>query len=475
MKYKKTKIVATLGPTTSSEEKIKQLIKTGVNVFRLNFSHGSHDEHGKLIQMIQKIRKNLKQPVGILQDLSGPKIRVGIISDPPLELNVGDNLILNPKIKKSKGTEIPLNYSGFAEDVKVGDHILLADGNIDLIIKEINSPKVICKVVVGGSLTSKKGVVYPGGSFNIPALTKKDIQDLKFGLSNGIDLVALSFVKTAADIEKVKKVFKSSKKSVPIIAKIEKHEAIRNFLSILEVVDGVMVARGDLGLEIPSEQVPMVQKKLIKLANVHGKPVITATQMLLSMVESPRPTRAEITDVANAILDGTDAVMLSEETAVGEYPVKAVEVMSRIACETEKNFPYHHSVFSKQNNNADDAEDIPQAISENAANLAKELKAKLIICPTVSGFTARMISRFRPKSPIYALTPNPKTYYQLILMWNTIPRIFPLEKQTSKLIENALNKANREKLIKKGDIYVITAGFPFGTGVPTNLIKAGIF
>ena len=472
MKYKKTKIVATLGPATSSEEKITQLIKAGVNVFRLNFSHGNHNEHGKLIEMIQKIRGKLNQPVGILQDLSGPKIRIGIIADPPLELNVGDNVILNPKIKKSKNKQIPLNYSGFAKDVKVGNHLLLADGNIILAIKEVKPPKVFCKVIVGGNLTSRKGLVYPGGSFNIPALTKKDIEDLKFGLNKGVDMVALSFVKTAADIDKVRNVFKSSKRSIPIIAKIEKHEAIRNFLSILKVVDGVIVARGDLGLEIPSEQIPMVQKKLIKLANNHGKPVITATQMLLSMVQSTRPTRAEITDVANAILDGTDAIMLSEETAVGDYPVKAVDVMSRIACETEKNFPYHHSVFSKQSENV---VDIPQAISENAASLAKELKAKLIICPTVSGFTARMISRFRPKSPIYALTPNTETYYQLILLWNTIPRIFPLEKHTSKLIENALVKANKEKLIKKGDSYVITAGFPFGTGVPTNLIKAGIF
>ena len=472
MKYKRTKIVATLGPATSSPQKIQQLIKAGVNVFRLNFSHGNREGHGKLIQLIHKIRKNLKQPVGILQDLSGPKIRIGIIADPPLELKVGDELILNTRIKRSKNNEIPMNYSGFTDDVKIGEHLLLADGNINLIIKKIVSPRVFCKVVVGGSLTSKKGINYPGGSFNIPALTKKDIDDLKFGLSHGVDMVALSFVKTAADIQKIKNVFKSVKRSVPIIAKIEKHEALRNFLNILEVVDGIMVARGDLGLEIPSEQVPMVQKKLIKLANIHGKPVITATQMLLSMVKSPRPTRAEITDVANAILDGTDAVMLSEETAIGDYPAKAVEVMSRIAVETEKNFPYYNSIFNK---NEGSEKDISQAISENAANLAKELKAKLIICPTTSGFTARMISRFRPRTIIYALTPDPAVYNQLVLMWNTIPRVFPLEKQTSKLIENALKKASKEKLIKKGDTYVITAGFPFGTGVPTNLIKAGIF
>jgi pyruvate kinase len=472
MKYKRTKIVATLGPATSSQEKIRQLVKAGVNVFRLNFSHGTHRDHGKLIRLIKNVRKDLKEPVGILQDLSGPKIRVGIIAAPPLQLNVGDELILNAKIKRSHKNEIPLNYPGFVDDVKAKDHLLLADGNIDLVIKRIDSPRVFCKVVVGGSLTSAKGINYPGGSFNIPALTKKDINDLKFGLDNGIDMVALSFVKTVEDIQKLKKVFKSVKRSVPIIAKIEKHEAIRNFFDILKAVDGIMVARGDLGLEIPSEQVPMVQKKLIRLANIHGKPVITATQMLLSMVESPRPTRAEITDVANAILDGTDAVMLSEETAVGDYPAKAVEVMSRIAIETEKNFPYYSSAHENPNASK---QDIPQAISRSAARLAQELNAKLIICPTMSGFTARMISRFRPKTPVYALTPNTDTYHQMVLMWNIIPRVFPMEKLTSRLIQSALDRAHKDKLIKKGDQYVITAGYPFGKGVRTNLIKAGTF
>lgn len=472
MKYKRTKIVATLGPATSSQEKIRQLVKAGVNIFRLNFSHGTHQDHGKLIRLIKNIRSDLQVPVGILQDLSGPKIRAGIIAPSPMELIAGEEVILNARIKRSRGNEIPLNYPGFVKDVKVKNHLLLADGNIDLVIRKIISPRVFCQVVVGGSLTSGKGINYPGGSFNIPALTKKDISDLKFGLDHGVDMVALSFVKTVADIQKLRKVFKPVKRSVPVIAKIEKHEAIRNFLDILMAVDGIMVARGDLGLEIPSEQVPMVQKKLIRLANVHGKPVITATQMLLSMVQSPRPTRAEITDVANAILDGTDAVMLSEETAVGDYPIQAVEVMSRIAAETEKNFPYYNSI---QKNPNEDKQDIPQAISRSAARLAQELNAKLIICPTMSGFTARMISRFRPRTPIYALTPNADTYHQMVLMWNIIPRIFPMEKLTGKLIQNALDKAHKDELIKKGDTYVITAGFPFGEGARTNLIKAGIF
>lgn len=470
MKYKRTKIVATLGPATSSGEKIHQLVKAGVNVFRLNFSHGTVQDHGKLIRLIKNLRKDLKEPVAILQDLSGPKIRVGLITDPPLELNVGDELIFNSKIKRSKKNEIPVNYPAFVDDVKAKDHLLLADGSIDLIIKKIISPRVFCEVAVGGSLTSAKGINYPGGSFNIPALTQKDISDLKFGLGNGVDMVALSFVRRADDILKLRKVFKSAKRSIPVIAKIEKHEAIRNFPDILKAVDGIMVARGDLGLEIPSEQVPMVQKKLIRLANLHGKPVITATQMLLSMVDSPRPTRAEITDVANAILDGTDAVMLSEETAIGDYPLKAVEVMSRIAIEIEKHFPYFSAIPEKSN---ETKPDIPQAISQSAARLAQELNAKLIICPTMSGFTARMISRFRPKTPIYALTPNADTYHQMILMWNVIPRIFPMEKLTGKLIQNALDKAYKDRLIRKGDDYVITAGFPFGEGVRTNLIKAG--
>lgn len=469
---KRTKIVATLGPASNSEDSIRQLIAAGVNTFRLNFSHGTHEEHGRMIELIQKIRKELAEPVAILQDLSGPKIRIGIISDPPLQLNVGDQLILNTSITQSEGSEIPVSYPRFAEDVTEGAHLLLADGNIELIVEKVSPPKVFCKVMAGGKLTSKKGINYPGGSFQIPALTDKDKDDLKFGLASGVDLVALSFVKSVDDINLLKEIFHSENKSVPIIAKIEKHEALGNYPAILEAVDGIMVARGDLGIEIPPEQIPVVQKKIIRLANLQGKPVITATQMLLSMVNSPRPTRAEITDVANAILDGTDAVMLSEETAVGKYPVITVKMMYRIARETEKNYPFQNPFI--QDIKAEHFS-VSHAISESATHLAKEIDAKVIICPTTSGLTASLIARYRPRAVILALTPDLKVYYQLALLWNVVPVCSPVAADAAKLMENALGEALKRELIKKGDTYVITAGFPFGQGAPTNLIKAGVY
>lgn len=470
--FKRTKIVATVGPASSSEKKLNELIEAGVNTFRLNFSHGTHEEHGQIIDLIHNIRQKLKKPTAILQDLSGPKIRIGIIEDSPLKLEVGEVLVLNTKLKTSKKHEVPVTYQRFTEDVKTGTHLLLADGKVTLKIEKIVPPRVYCKVIVGGELSSKKGINYPEGSFTMSALTTKDLVDLLYGLKKGVDYIALSFVRHADDINQVRRKFKAAGRRVPIIAKIEKHEAIRNLEQILPVVEGVMVARGDLGVEIPSEQVPYIQKKIIRLATQYGKPVITATQMLLSMVDSPRPTRAETTDIANAIWDGTDAVMLSEETAVGKYPVEAVQMMSKIAIEAEKNYPHNEIRFKLD---SDKKYPIPDSISESAVHLAKELDAKVIICPTTSGLTANLISRFRPKAVIFALTPHHEVFYQLSLMWNVIPFYFPLFRDPKKMIENALREASRQNLLEKGDAYVVTAGFPFGEGVPTNLIKAGIY
>jgi pyruvate kinase len=471
-KFKRTKIVATVGPASSSEKILSELITAGVNTFRLNFSHGTHEEHGQIIDLIQRVRQNFKQPVAILQDLSGPKIRVGMINNSPLKLEVGEVIIFNTDLKVSKKNELPVTYKRFSHDVKTGTHLLLADGKITLKIEKIEHPRVYCKVIIGGELASKKGINYPEGSFTLPALTQKDLKDLQFGLKKGIDYVALSFVRHADDIKRVRKKIKTEGKAVPIIAKIEKHEAVSNLEQILPAVEGVMVARGDLGVEIPSEQVPFIQKQIIRLAAQFGKPVITATQMLLSMVDSPQPTRAETTDIANAIWDGTDAVMLSEETAIGKYPVQAVQMMSKIALEAEKNYPFNEIAFKVD---ADKKNQIPHSISESAVHLAKDLDAKVIICPTTSGLTANLISRFRSKAIIFALTPHHDVYYRLSLMWNVIPFHFPLFKDPKKMIENALREASSENILQKGDAYVITAGFPFGEGVPTNLINAGIY
>jgi pyruvate kinase len=319
-------------------------------------------------------------------------------------------------------------------------------------------------------LSSHKGINYPDGSFRLPAITEKDREDLKFGLEQGVDYVALSFVKTAGDIEVAREICRLANKRVFLIAKIEKHEAVDNISGILEKVDGVMVARGDLGVEIPLEKVPLIQKRIIRLANLQGKPVITATQMLLSMVNAPRPTRAEATDIANAILDGTDAIMLSDETASGNFPLQAVETMNRIALETERHFPFYEPLSAKE---GIVELDITKAISASACSLAEKLEASAILCPTSSGFTARMISRFRPRAKVLALTTDRLTYYQLALLWGVLPRCVPVEYKMQELLDNALQKAIDEGLLRSKNRYVITAGFPFGEGGPTNLIYAG--
>ncbi len=470
----RTKIVATLGPASDSEERIRQLIKAGVSAFRLNFSHGDHSSHARTIRRIKKIREELKAPVAILQDLAGPKIRVGDLTNGPLVLNPGDEVVLNAHLQKSDGKEIPVTYRDFANDVKTGGRLMLADGTIELRIQRVEPPRVFCNVIVGGTLSSRKGINYPEGSFSLPAITEKDKNDLRFGLKQGVDAVALSFVRTLDDIKIARELCQEMDTNVFLFAKIEKHEAVHNFLDILQEVDGIMVARGDLGVEIPLEEVPIVQKRIIHLCNLYGKPVITATQMLLSMVHAPRPTRAEVTDVANAILDGTDAIMLSDETAMGQYPLEAVRTMIRIARFTEKNFRFYY----RQDHLSmaiSEGKQIPESISQSVAELSEEINARLIICPTTSGFTARMISRKRPQAHILALTPVKKNVYHLAFLWGVIPEYLPYRKHTSTLFKTALRLSEQKGLISEGDGYVITAGYPFGMGKTTNLIKAGVY
>jgi len=463
--FPKTKIVCTIGPASETREMIKSLVQSGMNVARLNFSHGTLAEHKEKIGIIREVSDELNIPVSILQDLAGPKIRVGPIPEPGIRIEPGKTFILTTKKIMGNPEKVSVSYGRLPTEVKAGDRILLADGFMELVVKSIENEEIHCEVITGGILTSHKGINLPTGSIQAPSMTEKDKKDLIFGLENNVDYVALSFVRKAEDILKVKEIIEQQIKDTPVIAKIEKHEAISNIDEIMEVSDGIMVARGDLGVETPLEKVPSIQKMLIKKANLMGKPVITATQMLRSMVDSPRPTRAEATDVANAVLDGTDAVMLSEETAIGKYPINAVQFMSRITKYTEEDFPY-----------LDYLQLIPRKIiSESVAQascvMANHLDAVAIIASTQSGRTAMHISRFRPLQPIIALSPNPETVRRLTLFWGCIPRLVTEAEDTDKMIETAAGTAHELGFVSKGDLVVITAGHPIWVAGTTNMVR----
>ncbi len=470
--FKHTKIVATIGPASSDPDIINKLVEAGVNVFRLNFSHGDHSSHLETIKAIKKLRKETGKSIAILQDLTGPKIRLGNIQNEPLQVSAGDTLILDPDSGSEAGgsNRISVNYEGFHKDVFPGARLLLADGDLELKVEKIEGKSVQCKVIIGGNLYSRKGVNFPSGTFQVPTLTEKDEHDLRFGLRNGVDLVAMSFVRKASDREKAEAIFREAGRSVPLIAKIEKHEAIENLDEIIEAYDAIMVARGDLGVDIEPEKVPFIQKKIIEIANQKGRPVITATQMMRSMVESPVPTRAEVNDVANAILDGTDAVMLSEESAIGKYPVKSVEVMAKIAVKAEEYLNYYRE--SKILAHGDTSK-IPDSISHSATIVARDLQARLIFAITRTGYTARAIARYRPKSCILALTPEEEVYHQLALVWGVFPVMNSLQEDPGVLFDDALNVARRLKLLKAGDLYVFTSGYPLGKPGSINQVTAG--
>lgn len=468
---KRTKIVATVGPASQNPEIIEKLIKSGVNVFRLNFSHGNHSSHLQNIKTIKRLRNKLNQPVAILQDLAGPKIRLGRISDEPLHVSVDDTIVLDASLSGiSSGYNLGINYSGFARDVFPGARLLLADGELELKVIKIEKSKVYCKVIIGGEIYSNKGINFPSGSFDLPALTEKDKNDLSFGLENGVDWVALSFVRSAKDLDGVRKIFKKTGRTVPVIAKIEKHEAINNLTDIINTADGIMVARGDLGVEIDIERVPLVQKQIIKEANFAGKPVITATQMLKSMVESPRPTRAEVTDVANAIFDGTDAIMLSEETAVGKYPVLAVSTMTKIALETENSLPYYKDLKQRDSQGK---LIIPEAVAHSATVLSRDLNAQLIFAATRTGYSARTISKFRPKSLIIALVADKEVFHRLALVWGVFPISIQFRKNLNILFKEAFEKVLKAEIIDEKDHYVFASGFPLGKPGSLNQVTAG--
>jgi pyruvate kinase len=465
---RRTKIVATIGPATNTPDVLKALIKAGATTLRLNFSHGTHEEHQRNIRLIRQTAFELNQPVGILQDLQGPKIRLGRFEGGPIVLNKGDRFTLTSKPVPGTQEISSVTYEPLADEVPEGATILLDDGKVEMLVEQIDRTEraLHCRVVVGGTLSNNKGVNFPGVYLSIKAMTDKDRQDLMFGLDQGVDWVALSFVRNPQDVLEIKELITSAGKETPVIVKIEKHEAIEQMEAILSLSDGVMVARGDLGVELPAEDVPILQKRLIATANRLGIPVITATQMLDSMVNSPRPTRAEISDVANAILDGTDAVMLSNEAAVGKYPVESVETMARIAVRIEQEQIAH--------NVKDTRRSIPNAISQAVGQIAEQLQAAAIMTMTKTGATARNVSKFRPYTPILAVTPHVDVARQLQLVWGVKPLLVLDLPSTGQTFQAAINVAQEKQLLAEGDLVVMTAGTLQGVPGSTDLIKVEV-
>ncbi|MBN2198978.1 MAG: pyruvate kinase [Candidatus Aminicenantes bacterium] len=466
----RTKIVCTIGPASRSPEMLNRLVRAGMDVARLNFSHGAREEHGRVIADLRRISRRAGRPVAVLQDLAGPKIRIGPIRSGPVFLKPGASFILTARKVPGDARSVSINYPSMISQVRKGDTLLLSDGALELEVVAVTGHDIRCRVVIGGPLSSFKGINLPARSLGMYCLTPKDRDDLLFGLQNDVDYVALSFVRNAGDVAALRRHMKRCGGDVPVIAKIEKHEAVENMDAIVAAADGIMVARGDLGVETPLEKIPQVQKTLIRKSREAGKPVITATQMLRSMIDSPRPTRAEVSDVANAILDGTDAVMLSEETAVGKFPVEAVSMMVRIAREAERRSP------DAAGQRPEDVPgpipgSLPCAVACAATRLAADIGAAAVITFTQSGGTARLVSRCRPEVPILAHTPLEKKRRQLALSWGVIPVLGKKMAATDEMIAAALKAALKTGLVRINQTVVITAGVPPGVPGTTNLIK----
>lgn len=468
---RRTKIVATIGPATQNADVLRELIESGATTLRLNFSHGSHDDHQRSIRLIRQISFELNQPVGILQDLQGPKIRLGKFEHGPIQLAKGDPFVLTSEIIPGTQERACVTYDKLAQEVPAGSTILLDDGKVEMQVESVDlaAQELHCRVVVGGTLSNNKGVNFPGVYLSVKALTDKDREDLLFGLNQGVDWVALSFVRNPQDVLEIKEIIHAAGKNVPVIVKIEKHEAIEQMEAILSLSDGVMVARGDLGVELPAEEVPILQKRLIAMSNVLGIPVITATQMLDSMVSNPRPTRAEVSDIANAILDGTDAVMLSNETAVGKFPVEAVATMAKVAVCTEQ-----EGLSLSDRKDSSGARSIPNAISQAVGRIASQLNAAAIMTLTKSGATARNVSKYRPQTPILAVTPHVHVARQLQLVWGVRPLLVLDLPSSTQTFQAAMSVAQEKALLNDGDLVVLTAGTLQGISGSTDLIKVDV-
>ena len=463
---KKTKIVATIGPPTTDVKKMEELLMAGVNVMRMNFSHGDFAEHQVKVDNARTVSGKIGIPVALLQDLGGPKIRIGDFYKESVVLEEGQTFTLTTEKIVGDEKRVYVNYVSLPMEVEVGGLIMLHDGKKKLEIINIKGNEIVCKVIIGGEIKGKRGVNLPGAKLSISSLTKKDKDDLEFGLKNKVDFVAFSFVRRPDDVTELRDILDQAKSKAKIIAKIEDVEGLENIDKIIELVDGIMIGRGDFGIEIGVENMPMVQKEIIKKCNKAGKPVITATHMLESMIKSSVPTRAEVSDIANAILDGTDAIMLSEETALGQYPVEAVRIMAKVAERVEKEMGYVKKYFAipgKEDN-------ITDAVSAEAVDLAYNIGAKYIVALTYYGFAARMIARYRPVQRVIAMTPNEKVANQLLLTFGCNPVLIEKLNTLPAAIKEAKKHCLKSKLTQKGDKIVIVAGMPFGKSGMTNTI-----
>ncbi|MBZ4418545.1 pyruvate kinase [Myxococcus sp. RHSTA-1-4] len=461
---RKAKIICTLGPSSDTPEVIEGLIRAGMNVARLNFSHGTHEEHRQRVATIRKVAKRLGMPVAILQDIQGPKIRLGKFEGGQLTVKTGQTVTVTTRAVVGQGTVIPTPIKSLVKDVVRGDDVLLDDGRVRLRVLKVSGPDVTCRVEVGGLLKDKKGLNLPGSPMSVPTITRKDAEDLAFGQEVGVDYVALSFVRTAADIHKAREHVKKNK--TPLIAKIEKPQAVECLEAIAAAADGIMVARGDLGVEMPLEQLPAIQKRMVREVNRQGGLVIVATEMLESMVGNPRPTRAEVSDVANAILDGADAVMLSGETAAGRYPTEAAATMARIVEETERGVVrhLHHSPFER-------SEDLGTGVAAAAVAAATQLNIETIVAYTESGHTARLISEFRPQARIIGLTPNEATVNRMALYWGVTGHQVGRVTSTDAMLRQVRKLCHAEGICKPGTPVVVVAGVPLNEPGNTNLMS----
>lgn len=464
---KNTKIICTIGPASQNPETIKKLILAGMNVARLNFSHGSYEEQANKFHMIQDVSGELGIPVAILQDTKGPEIRLRDFANGKEELKAGQKFTLTTEEIVGTNEKVSITYKQLPNDVEEGMAILLDDGLIELKVDKVTATDIECTVINGGFVSNKKGVNVPGADLSMPFISDVDREDILFGIKMGFDFLACSFVRSKADILEVRKILDENNAKTKVIAKIENMQGIRNLSEILEVSDGIMVARGDMGVEIPLEEVPVIQKKMIKKAIATGKQVITATQMLESMTKNPRPTRAETTDVANAIYDGTTAIMLSGETASGQYPVEAVETMTKIAQRTELDIDYINR-FQRQEMHG---VDVTNAISHATCTTAMDLKAAAIITVTMSGFTAEMIARYKPNCPIIACSVDERVCRQVNMLWGVRPLLIDKKETAEELFKEGVRKAMEAGYVKKGDTVVITAGVPLGISGKTNMIR----
>lgn len=470
---RKTKIVCTIGPSTETSEMITSLVNEGMNVTRLNTSHDDLETHRARIRKIKDIRKSMSTPLGILMDLSGPKIRTGEFKEKYVNLEKGQEFTLTSEKIIGNKSRVSINYPALPAEVTAGDKILLDDGKIKLMVVSTSDKEIVTEVINGGEITHRRGINVPGIDLSVPALTEKDKNYIKLGIEENVDFFALSFVRKPEDVVKAKSVIKELNSDIPVIAKIETKQALEKIPEIADVADGLMVARGDLGVEIPVEEVPIAQKKIIMEGNRNRIPVITATQMLESMIENPVPTRAETTDISNAITDGTDAIMLSGETSIGKYPIEAVRVMHKTAISTEQYLlqnPYTLN-WTREGVHTDSK---TAAICRASWTINESLGAKLIVTSTFSGHTARNVSGFRPRSPILAVTPEKKSYYRLAIVWGIVPLLVDIAHGTDELLRQSRLAARNLELVKPGETFIFTAGVPLGVSNTTNILKLEI-